>query len=151
MGITKIYLSGILLSLIISCNSTTNSRKQIYCGYELSEPEYAELRTKVESPESPYDADTLWHIYDQLNNSIRSNMPDSVEFEIFLSLLNNDEVGLDIYVPPNSKFFEKIGCAIMNSNYTGRMPEQRYMFLYTYTNDDGSGEIPLEVAIKRKK
>jgi hypothetical protein len=39
----------------------------------------------------------------------------------------------------------------MNSNYSGKMPEQRYMCLYTYTNADGSGDIPFEVAIKRKK
>jgi len=78
-------------------------------------------------------------------------MPDSVEFEIFLSLLNNKEVGIDIYVPRNKEFFEKISCAIMNSHYTDKMPQQRYMCLYTYTKADGSGDSPLEVAIKRKK
>ena len=123
----------------------------MYCGYELTRQEYEHLRTKVELQKSAYEADSLGHIYDQLNDSIRSAMPDSVEFEIFLSLLNNDEVGIDIYVPRNKEFFEKISCAIMNSNYKDKMPEQRYMCLYTYTKPDGSGEIPFEVAIKRKR
>jgi hypothetical protein len=78
-------------------------------------------------------------------------MPDSVEFEIFLSLLNDKEVGIDIFVPRDKKFFEKIGCAIMNAKYSGKMPEQRYMRLFTYTNPDGSGDLPFEIAIKRKK
>ena len=78
-------------------------------------------------------------------------MPDSVDFEIFLALLNKDEVGIDIYVPRNKEYFEKIGCAIMNTKYSDEMPEQRYMCLYSYTNPDGSGDSPLEVAIKRKK
>lgn len=43
-------------------------------------------------------------------------MPDSVVFEVFLSLLNEDEVGIDIFVPRNIEFFEKIGCAIMNAH-----------------------------------
>ena len=123
----------------------------MYCGYELTGQEYKHLRTKVELQKSAYDADSLWNIYDQLNDSIRAIMPDSVIFEIFLSLLNNDEVGIDIYVPRNKEFFEKIGCAIMNSNYKKGMPDQRYMCLYTYTNSDGSGDIPFEVAIKRRK
>ena len=37
----------------------------------------------------------------------------------------------------------------MNSKYTDKMPGQRYMCLYTYTNKDGSGDTPFEVAIKR--
>lgn len=100
---------------------------------------------------SAYEADSLWHIYDQLNDSIRSTMPDTVEFEIFLSLLNNEEVGIDVIVPNDKAYFEKIGCAVMNCKYKGKMPEQRYMCLYTYTNPDGSGHTPLAIAVKRKK
>jgi len=123
----------------------------MYCGYELTKQEYEYLSTKVELQKSAYEADSVGDIYDQLNDSIRSAMPDSVVFEIFLTLLNNNEVCLDIFVPRNKEFFEKIGCAIMKLNYSDRMPEQRYMRLYTYTNPDGSGDVPFEVAIKRKK
>src|SRR5688572_15310433 len=141
----------LLISLIISCNSITPSNKPMYCGYELTKQEYEYLSTKVELQKSAYEADSVGDIYDQLNDSIRSAMPDSVVFEIFLTLLNNNEVCLDIFVPRNKEFFEKIGCAIMKLNYSDRMPEQRYMRLYTYTNPDGSGDVPFEVAIKRKK
>jgi hypothetical protein len=77
----------------------------MYCGYELAVQEYEHLRTKVELQKSAYEADSLWNIYGQLNDSIRAVMPDSVVFEIFLSLLNNDEVGIDIFVPRNKEFF----------------------------------------------
>lgn len=122
-----------------------------YYGYELSEKEYTEFRNKVELQKSAYEADTLWHIYDQLNDSIRSIMPDSIEFEVFLSILNNNEVGIDVFVPKNKEFFKKIGNAVMNSNYKEKMPKQRYLCIYTYTNTDGSEDIPLELAIKRNK
>jgi len=104
----SISLLGLLVSLIVSCTSIAPDNKPLYCGYELTRQEYEHLRTKAASQKSAYEADCLWHIYDQLNDSIRSTMPDSVEFEIFLSLLNNDEVGIDIYVPRNKEFFEKI-------------------------------------------
>jgi hypothetical protein len=146
---TKMVFFGLLACIIVSCGSISPSNT-MYCGYELTEREYANFRNKVELQGSAYEADSLWQIYDQINDSIRTAMPDTVEFEIFLSLLNEDEVGIDIFVPRNKEFIEKIGCTIMNANYSGKMPVQRYMCLYTYTNPDGSGDIPLEVAIKRK-
>lgn len=147
---SKIYLILTVL-LTVSCSSITLNNEHKYCGYELTTQEYQQLRAKADLQKSAYEADTLWHIYDQLNETIRAAMPDSVEFEVFLSLLNSDEVGIDIYVPRNKDYFEKIGCAIMNSSFTDKMPKQRYMCLYTYTNADGSGDSPLEVAIKRQK
>jgi len=148
---SKIYLIELTVLLLISCGSVTPQKKMDSCGYELSRQEYQQLMAKVELQKSAYDADSLWHIYDQLNDTIRAAMPDTVEFEVFLSLLNKDEVGVDIYVPRNKDFFRKIGCTIMNSSFTDKMPKQRYMCLYSYTNPDGSGDSPLEVAIKRLK
>jgi hypothetical protein len=148
---SKIYLTGLFILLIISCRSITPNKELSSCGYKLTTQEYQQLRNKVELQKSAYEADTLWHIYDQLNDTIRAAMPDTLEFEVFLSLLTNDEVGIDVFVPRNKYFFEKIGCAIMNSNFTEKMPKQRYMCLYSYTNADGSGDSPLEVAIKRQK
>lgn len=148
---SKIYLTGLTALLLISCSSISPHKEMNSCGYELTTQEYQQLRTKAELQKSAYDADSLWHIYDQLNDTIRAAMPDTVEFEVFLSVLNKDEVGVDVYVPRNINFFEKIGCAIMNSNFADKMPRQRYMCLYSYTNPDGSGDSPLEVAIKRQK
>ena len=148
---SKIYFTGLYILLTISCSSTTQNKELSSCGYELTTQEYQQLMSKVELQKSAYKGDTLWHIYDHLNDTIRAAMPDTVEFEIFLSLLNNDEVGIDVFVPRNKDFFEKIGCAIMNSKFIDKMPKQRYMCLYSYTNADGSGDSPLEVAIKRRK
>lgn len=151
MSKVKISLLGLLVFLIGSCSSTSDSNSMKYCGYELTGQAYAQLRNKAEVQNSAYEADSLWHIYDQLNDSIRSVMPDSIDFEVFLSLLNDNEVGIDVIVPRNREFLKKISCVVMNGSYTGKMPEQRYLCLYTYTNDDGSGDSPLEMAVKRKK
>ena len=145
-----IALSVVIIFFFASCVSDTPAGKQVHCGYQLTGQEYIDLRAKADLQESAYDADTIGHIYDQLNDSIRAVMPDTVTFEVFLSLLNRNEVGIDIYVPKNKEFFERIGCAIMNAHYK-KMPEQRYMCLYSYTNPDGSGDIPFEVAIRRLK
>ena len=149
--ISKTHLVGLSLLLFISCGLASQNKEMTFCGYRLTTQEYQQLRTKCDLQKSAYKADTLWHIYDQLNDSIRAAMPDTIEFEVFLSLLNKQEVCIDVYVPRNKDFFDKIGCAIMNSNFTGKMPKQRYMCLYSYTNPDGSGDSPLEVAIKRQK
>jgi hypothetical protein len=147
-----IVVAGLLTGIIIiSCSSGNPKNKMKYCGYELSKSEFIEVGKKIDAQDSVYKADSIWNIYDQINDSIRTAMPDTIEFEIFLSLLNKDEVGIDIYVPKNKKYFEIIGCTIMNANYKGKMPSQRYMCLYTYTNPDGSGETPFGVAIKRIK
>lgn len=143
--------TALIVFAILSCQSTINRPKPIYCGYELTQHEYDLLRSRASLQKSPYDADSGWSIYNQFNDSIRANMPDSVEFEIFLSLLNKDEVSIDIYVPNNKEYFKNIGCTIMNTNFKIRVPEQRYMCLYTYTHPDGSGDIPLAIAIKRKR
>jgi hypothetical protein len=147
---TQISLLLLLVLQIISCTSLTPN-KPIYCGYELSVAEFERLQSKAKLQTSAYTADSLNHIYSQLNDSIRAAMPPSVEFEVFMILLNKDEVALDVYFPPKKEYFEKIGCVIMNSKFSDIMPEQRYMCLYTYTNPDGSGDIPFEIAIKRKR
>jgi len=145
----KTGLTGVFICLLFSCCSLTT--KKVYCGYELTGQEYAHLQKKIELQKSAYEADSGGHIYEMLDDSIRSAMPDSVEFEIFLSLLNSKEVGVDIIVPDNKEYFERIGCAIMNADFTDKMPDQRYMCLYTYTRPDGSGDSPLKVAIKRNR
>jgi hypothetical protein len=147
----KNYLLGSIVILFISCSSITSYKEINSCGYKLTTQEFQQLRSKAVLQKSPYEVDSLWNIYDQLNHTIRAAMPDTIEFEVFLTLLNKDEVGIDVYVPRNKDFFKIIGCAIMDSTFTDKMPNQRYMFLYSYTNPDGSGDIPLEVAIKRLK
>ena len=146
----KFYLAGLSL-ILLACTSISKQNELTYCGYELTTHEYDKLRDKIELQKSVYEADSLWKIYDQLNDSIRAAMPDTVEFEVFLSLLNNEEVGIDVFVDSNKDYFERIGCAMMNTQFTDKMPRQRFLCLYSYTNADGSGDSPLEFAIKRQK
>jgi HKD family nuclease len=145
---SKVFI--VLLFAIISCNIVPENENLLYCGYQMTDHEYQLLRNKSQSQKSSYDIDSSGKIYDQINDSLRSAMPDTMEFEIFLSFLNKDEVGVDVIVPANKNNYERIGCVIMNSNFTDKMPSQRYLCIYTYTNPDGNGDSPLEIAIKRK-
>jgi hypothetical protein len=146
----KTRLFGLFVFFIACNNSIQPESNKMYCGYELSVQEYTILINKIKLQPSAYESDSLWHIYDQVNDSIRSAMPDTVEFEIFLSLLNNNEVAIDVFAPKNNDYFERICCAFMNGKYTGKIPEQRYLSLYSYSNDP-SGSSPLELAIKKNK
>lgn len=97
-----IVVAGLLTGIIIiSCSSGNPKNKMKYCGYELSKSDVIEVGKKIDAQDSVYKADSIWNIYNQINDSIRTAMPDTIEFEIFLSLLNKDEVGIDIYVPKN--------------------------------------------------
>jgi hypothetical protein len=146
-----LLLCGLLAFVIESCNSLSLPGRKNHCGYEMNLSEYNSLMEKMERQDDPYGADTSGNIYDQLNDSIRAAMPDSVEFEIFLVLLNDKEVAVQVIVPPNPAYYDKIGCAVMNTQFPAPMPEQRHLTVYTYTNPDGSGDSPLAFAIKRKR
>jgi hypothetical protein len=150
MKATQKILFLLLVFSAASCNFTPPAGKKKHCGYELTQTEFASIKSKMERQPNPYDADTS-DIYDQLNHSIRATMPDSVEFEVFLTLLNKTEVAVDVAIPPNPAYYDRIGCAVMNTKYSDKMPEQRYLFLSTYTNLDGSGDVPLAFVIKRKE
>ena len=151
MTFTKLFSFLLAIFLIGSCNSNIASMKMKCCGYELTDNECLRLDLEIDPKNSAYAADTLDHFYSQINDSIRSTMPASVEFEIFLSLLNQNEIVVDVYVEKNEHYFEKIGCSFMNSKFSDKMPSQRVLRLYTYTNPDGSGNIPFAFAIKRQK
>lgn len=144
--------SLLAISLIFaSCGSPNPKIETNFCGIKMTSNEYSEFRNKADRQESPYEFDSDGQIYRQLNDSIRAAMPDTLEFEIFLSYLDKEKVGVDVYCPKNEKYFETISCAVMNSNFPKQMPRQRFLCIYSYTNDDGSGELPLELAVRRKE
>ncbi len=145
-----VFITGILpIILIISCSQTEPKNKVKYCGIELSENEYNNLQYRINMQDAVYQADTIWNIYDQINDSIRTHMPDTLDFEIFMSLLTKDEVAIDVLIPDNEKYFDIIGCTLMNSEFKGKMPRQLYLCVYSYSKPDGSGFSPLEYAIRK--
>ncbi len=117
------------------------------CGYDLRGNEYEDFRKRADESGNVYDADTLWNIYEQLNDSIRNVLPDNIEVEIFLSFLNDMEVGIDVIMPENDAYFQKIRCVVMNANFKGKIPSQRYLCIFSFENIDK----PLQVAVKRNQ
>lgn len=95
-----------------------------------------------------YEVKNGSEIYEEINDSIRNNMPDTTDFELFLIKLTEDEVGIDAYVPNNKQFIEDVACIFMNSKFSGLIPKNRKIRIYSYTNSDGSGDSPFEAGIK---
>ena len=135
---------------IFTASCVSQMKTESYCGYVMSLAELAEIRERVKKDSDSYHADTLWHLYDQINDSVRAAVSDTIEFEVFMTLLTKTEIGIDIYFPRSDDFAQKVCCAVMNAHYKGKMPEQRYAMLWAYTNPDGSGYMPFVIAIKRK-
>ncbi|HCS19289.1 MAG TPA: hypothetical protein DIW47_01795 [Bacteroidetes bacterium] len=141
-------ISFIILLFSWPLASDHSSRLEIgkpVCGHNLSGNEYEDFRKRADESGNVYDTDTLWNIYDQLNDSIRNVLPDNIEVEIFLSLLNDKEVGIDVIMPENDAYFQKIRCVVMNANFKGKMPSRRYLCIFSFENIDK----PLQVAVKR--
>lgn len=138
-----------LITIINSSSFAQSTFNKGCCGIVMAENEYNELKQKITLQPHPYEADTLWSLYDQINDSIRAAIPDSLEFEVFLVLLNTEEIGIVVAGPSGSDLGEKSRCILMNAKFSGDMPPQRYLLFNKYTDPDGSGEDSIEIAIKR--
>lgn len=132
-----------------SCaTSSKNSTPEKYCGYEMTFDEVNEISTWSSRNPNVYDVKNGSEIYEEINDSIRNNMPDTIVFELFLVKLTEDEVGIDAYGPNNKQFIEDVACSFMNTKFSGLIPKTRKIRIYTYTNPDGSGDSPFETGIK---
>jgi len=142
------FLILLLLITLLSCESQV-SKSNNYCGYELTRMEYNILCQKADKQRKElYDADSLWSIYDQVNDTLRQIMPDTVTFEVFLNTLDKKHFSFIVIAPKNNKYFETIACKFMKAKFKGDIPKKRILCLHSYTNPDGSGESPIEIAIK---
>lgn len=136
---------------IISGSCATSSMNNVtekYCGYEMTFEEVNEISNWQSRNPNAYDVKNGSEIYDDINDSIRKNMPDTTVFELFLIKLTEDEVGIDAYVPYNEQFIEDVACIFMNTKFSSLIPTNKKIRIYSYTNPDGSGDSPFEAGIK---
>ena len=147
-----IILINLIGLIFLSCTNPNGNRPiEKFCGFEMTNNEVIEITEWSEKNPNAYNIKNGDEIYSELNDSIRNNMPETLEFEIFLSKLTKEEVCLDVYVAPNEKYFEYISCTLMNTHFSKIIPSQKKIRIYSYTNPDGSGDSPFEVAIKSNK
>ena len=125
-----------------------NSANEKYCGYEMTFEEINEISTWSYRYPNVYDVKSGTEIYEEINDSIRNNMPDTIVFELFLIKLTKDEVGIDAYVPNNKQFIEDVACIFMNTKFSCLIPKNRKIRIYSYTNPDGSGDSQFEAGLK---
>ncbi len=138
--------------IFISCAfSNGNEPIEKFCGYEMTINEVNEITEWSAKNPDVYNVKNGSEIYSEINDSIRNNMPDNLEFEIFLIQLSKKEVCIDVFVAKNEKYFEKVSCTLMNTEFSEIVPSQRKIRIYSYTNSDGSGDSPFEIAIKSNK
>lgn len=142
-------LISFFFTIIFSSCFAQSTFKNGSCGIVMTKIECNVLKNKISKQPQPYEADTLWSLYDQINDSIRAAIPDSLEIEVFLVLLNTEEIGISVLGPPAASVFETSSCILMNAKFTGNMPQKRYLLFNTYNEQDGSVEDSLEFAIKR--
>jgi len=149
----EFYSFLILLGSVFfnSCNSNEAEYLKQYCGYALTKREFSNLEQKANKQrETIYQADSLYSIYDQVNDTLRNSIPDDIIFEIFLNTLDQDEFSISVYCPKNEKHLRTLACKFMNANFQGDLPKNRLLLMYIYHNEDGSGESPLEFALKKE-
>jgi hypothetical protein len=146
----KIVLSLFVIGIIVTSCATSSKHNAIkkYCGYEMTFEEVNEISTWSSRNPNVYDVKNGSEIYDEINDSIRSNMPDTTVFELFLTKLTTEEVVIDAYVPNNNQFIEDVACIFMTTKFTSIIPKNRKIRIYSYTNPDGSGDSPFEAGIK---
>lgn len=147
--IKKIVLLSLIAIISNSCaTSSKNNATKKYCGYEMTYEEVNEISTWSSRNPNAYDAKNGSEIYDEINDSIRMKMPDTIDFELFLMKLTEDEVGIDAYVPNNEQFIKDVACIFMNTTFSNLIPANKKIRIYSYTNPDGSGNSPFEAGIK---
>lgn len=147
-NIVTLFVIGIIH---VSCATSNNQNAaEKYCGYEMTLEEVNEISSWSAQTPNAYDVKNGSEIYSEINDSIRSNMPDTTVFELFLIKLTDDEVGIDAYVPNNKQFIEDISCTFMKSEFSNLIPKNRKLRIYTYINPNGSGDLPFEVGVKNK-
>lgn len=134
------------------CSSSNNNQFiEKYCAYEMTTEEYNNIITLAEKQQGNiYDADSLWSIYDQVNDTLRKTIPDSVNFEIFLHTLDSTHFSVSVITQKNEGYVKALSCKFMTAKFQGKIPEKRILLMYSYSNLDGSGETPLEIALKNK-
>lgn len=138
--------------LYISCSPFSNWRApEKYCGYEMTYDELIEISTWFEHNPNAYEIEHGSDIYGEINDSIRFNMPDTVDYELFLIKLTDNEVAIDAYAPNNEQFIADLACAFMRSSFSSLVPEVRKIRIYTYAGPDGSGDSPFAVGIKNTR
>lgn len=146
-----IVIINVLFITIYSCKSNKSEFIDKYCGYQLTDKEINTINKKALEQETiVYDADSIWSIYDQVNDSLRKTIPEDIVFEIFLNTLDESHFSITVISPPNQEYFETLSCKFMNAKFSGKIPDTRVLLMYSYTNPDGSGDSPFEFAIKNK-
>lgn len=141
-----LFVIGIMFTSCVT--SLKNSNIEKYCGYEMTFDEVNEISTWSNRNPNVYDVANGSEIYEEINDSIRNKMPDTTLFELFLIKLTEDEVGIDAYVPNNKQIIKDVACIFMNTEFSGEIPKNRKIRIYSYTNPDGSGDSPFEAGIK---
>ena len=140
----------IILSLLISCIPKQFIKENGKCGIGLNPQKISELqKTSSLQSETIYASESLYSIYDQINDSLRSSLPDSLEFEIFLNTLDSNHFSFHVFAYNNKELLDEISCNYFKIKLIGNVPNKRIICLFSYSKNE-SGDLVFEAALKNK-
>ncbi|MCR9172899.1 MAG: hypothetical protein NXI10_10420 [bacterium] len=128
-----------------------NDKKVVkqYCGYELSMEEWNEIQSESFNI-NPYMTENSSEILLEIYDTVKHNVDSSVTYELTLAKLKADEVWLDLKVAKSDQSVDEIGCLIMNSEFSQKVPKQRKVRIFEKDFNDPTGRNQnIIVGIKR--
>lgn len=146
----KQLIISISFILAFACQQPIVSN-QSKCGDSMNQQEmdlYIQLQKKQGS--DPYREGNM-KVYDELNNIIRKETPDSVEFEVFLDFANEEIAGVSVFTPNYQWLADTIVCSFVNASYSSMIPSKVYMTYYYYKNNNPSLSPDFQFGIKVSK
>lgn len=144
----KRIIFSLLPLLLIACTKHSSSNKIVPCGVLMTQEDmnlFEELKQKF--GKDVYKGNKGL-VYDELNNTIRMGIPDSVEFEVFSHFANENIVGVIVCTPNYNWLRDKISCSFTNAKYSSIMPKTLIMLYYNYKNNDPSLELIFQFGLK---
>ena len=108
-------------------NHVVASPKEKYCGFEMSEDEVVDVKTRgIGYKYSHNDME----IQSEIADIAQKVGGDSIIIEVFFFLSNENELGIYLFGPNDPKLIEKMDCAIINAKYKNKVPSKKYILYY---------------------
>lgn len=96
----------------------------------------AEIET-VQQRDTAYDySDDDWNLHSDVAQGVMGLYNDTLEIEVFFFLHDQNGMGILIGLPDKAVGTDKIACYLLNTDFKGRMPRNRYILFFQSENSD---------------
>ncbi|MFT6138018.1 MAG: hypothetical protein ACJAUJ_001109 [Salibacteraceae bacterium] len=151
----KIIASLIIASILCGCQIASDhlesdqDQMTQYCGYLLSTEEFNLIGTETFGNPNPYLTENSSEVFLEIYNTIKTQVDSTVQYELSLVKLKNDQVWLDLKVPSDSESKYQIACTLMKSKFTNLVPNQIKVRIFQWDHNDPNKNASILIGIKR--